>query len=118
MTEKLISRDYDPVTGFTDEYYYIEPTSKFETPKIRIRRLQDVESNIDNNKNLFNSFAGKKPTYSDSGGLHKVASIPLVIIEKWMKEDGFNWFKSTDKERRAKLNSPEYRYLLTRPGKL
>jgi hypothetical protein len=56
--------------------------------------------------------------YADSeGGAHHVARIPFTIVEKWRKE-GFDWFKSTDKERRARLNDPDNRYLLVRPGRL
>ena len=110
---KLISREYDPHTGITEESWYDDQTNR-----LTLRRLQDVERNLWHNKELFNSFTGKKPSYQDSDGLHKVASIPFVIIEKWLREDGFDWYNSTDAERRAKLNHRDNRHLLVRPGKL
>lgn len=110
---KLISREYDPVTGITEESWYDDMTKK-----LTLRRLQDVENNLAHNKELYNSFAGKMPSYKDSDGLHRVASIPFVVIEKWLREEGFDWYNSTDKERRAKLNHPDNRHLLVRPGKL
>jgi hypothetical protein len=108
---KLVAKDYDPVTKFTDEYWYDDNTNR-----LTIRRVQDVEDNLNHNKNEFNEYGNIG--YAKSKGLHKVASIPLVIIERWIREDGFNWYKSTDAERRAKLNHRDNRFLLTRPGKL
>lgn len=110
---KLISREYDSVTGFTEEAWYDE-----QTKRLTLRRLQDVEGTLVDNKVRFNRHAGKKPKYGDSDGVHHVARIPFVIIEKWMREDGFNWFKSTDAERRAKLNNSDFKKLLVRPGRL
>jgi hypothetical protein len=108
---KLISREYDEHTGITEEYWYDEAEKR-----IRIVRLQDVEDQLDFNKQAFNSMGNKG--YSDSqGGAHHVARIPFTIIEKWRSE-GFDWFKSTDKERRKRLNDPDNRYLLVRPGRL
>ena len=106
----LVSSKYDPVSGFTDELWMDEATGK-----MTIRRLQDVEGVLKFNVEAYNNHDGVH--YNDSDGIHLVAQIPLVLIEKWMKE-GFNWYNSTDSERRRKLNDPEYRKLLVRPGKL
>lgn len=114
---KLMSSTYDPQTGFTEETWVAPPKVPGGPMRVTIRRLQDVDACLDGNNREFNSFSGKKPSYSDSCGIHKVATIPLGLIEKWHKE-GFNWYNSTDKERKARLNSREYRKLLTRPGKL
>jgi hypothetical protein len=108
---KLIKTDYDPLTKITEEFWFDDLTNK-----VTIRRLQDVEGQLDLNKQNYNNHTSKG--YADSvGGAHKVATIPLVIIEKW-KTEGFDWFQSTDKQRRAKLNDPDNRFLLVRPGKL
>lgn len=106
----LVSSSYDSVTGFTDELWFDEATGK-----MTIRRLQDVEGVLKLNLEQFNSHDGTK--YSDSDGFHHVARIPMVVIEKWIKE-GFNWYTATDAEKRKRLNDPEYRKLLVRPGKL
>tara|TARA_R110000772_G_C13280516_1_gene437091 strand:+ start:1018 stop:1356 length:339 start_codon:yes stop_codon:yes gene_type:complete len=111
---RLVNKTYDGSTGFTDEYYYDDATNK-----LTIRRSQDVQDTLAENKRIYNSHTGKKPSYSDSeGGAHHVAHIPFSIIEKWLREDGFNWYNSTDKERKAKLNHRDNRHLLVRPGKL
>lgn len=75
-----------------------------------IERIQDVEPILDNNKALQNT-----PQRSDFG--RHIASIPLVVIEKWMNEEGapvlamdrheFNRFI------RRKLQDPDYRWLRT-----
>jgi len=114
---KLVKTDYDKVGGITEEFWYADNRIQGGPGRITIRRFQDVDDILDLNKAAFNSHTGKKPQYGDSNGNHHVATIPNILIEKWMKE-GFNWFASTDKERKAKLNDPDNRKLLVRPGRL
>lgn len=109
---RLIARDYEPDTGITEEFWFSE-----EKQTITIRRLQDVDPILAMNRNEFNMFAGKKPTFNDVNGIYKAATIPNILIEKWKKE-GFDWFKATEKEKAARLNSIDYRHLKTRPGKI
>lgn len=109
--KQLVRREYDPVTGVTEEFWF-----NHETDEVTIRKLQDVDAQIDQNKNLFNMH-NTRPQYQDSNGQHLVARIPMVLIEKW-KADGFDWFMSTDKERRVWLDKPENAFLKVRPGKL
>ncbi|GAG52779.1 unnamed protein product, partial [marine sediment metagenome] len=48
------------------------------------------------------------------------ASIPLVVVEQWMKE-GINMLRPTEEDKkkiRQKLNDPEFRYLRTAPGRI
>jgi hypothetical protein len=86
---------------------------------LTIRRYQDVEPIIKENIAEFNMYASKMPTFSDiKNGLFKAATIPNMLIEKWLREEGFNWYTASEKERNAKLNSNEYQHLRTRPGKL
>lgn len=113
---KLVRREYDPDTGITEEFWY-EETPGEQKNRIHIRKLQDVEGVLDLNSKQRNMHSSKMPSYADSDGNHQVARIPLVLIERWMAE-GFNWYKSTDKERKAKLNNSDYKKLLVRPGKL
>ena len=117
VATRLVRSEYDPETGLTEEFWYAMNRTKDGPARITIRRLQDVDDILDMNRIAFNSHTGKKPNYADSNGNHHVATIPNILVEKWMRE-GFNWFKSTDKERRAKLNDRDYSKLLARPGKL
>ncbi len=108
---RRIASTYEPDTGFTNEMWYDDATGR-----VTIQRLQDVEGTLAANKAAFNLHSSN-PTYRDSDGLHHVARIPLVVIEQWFTE-GFNWYRSTDAERRAKLNDYENSKFLVRPGKL
>ena len=114
---RLIASEYNQFTGFTEEMWYAEPTTPGGPGKVTIRRLQDVEHQLAENKIEFNSHVGKKPKYNDSKGFHKVATIPMGLIEKWHSE-GFNWFNSTQKDRASKLNDRDNSKLLVRPGKI
>jgi hypothetical protein len=46
-----------------------------------------------------------------------VAEIPNIVIEQWLKE-GFNIFQVPERELRKKLDSPEWSYLKTVPGRI
>lgn len=79
-----------------------------------ITRSQDVEPYLEANKALYTYNDG----YSPSRELRRVASIPLVIVEQWMKE-GINIFDKNHREAiRRKLNDPENLFLRTAPGRL
>lgn len=107
---QLVRREYDPHTGITEEFWF-----NHLTDEVTIRRLQDVDTEIAINKEMFNNKSGIG--YGDSNGQHLVARIPMVLIEKW-RQEGFDWDKTTDKERRAWLDKPEHAFLKVRPGKL
>ena len=108
---RLLQRTYDPRTGFTEEAWYDD-----HTKRLTLRRLQDVEATLAKNRKIFNDHG--KTNYSDSDGLHRVAHIPFAILEKWLREEGFDWYNSSHKERAAKLNHPDNQHLLVRPGKI
>lgn len=108
---KLIREHYDPHSGITEQYLWDDMTSK-----LTIRRYQDVDDTINANKEMFNQHSGAQ--YHDSIGVHQVARIPIMLLEKWYREEGFNWYTASDADRRKKLNDPDYRALLVRPGKL
>lgn len=77
-------------------------------------RMQDVAPVLDANKRLFNDSDG----YSPSREMRRVASIPLIVVEQWMKEgvDVFN--PDHAKEVRRRLNMPEWRHLRTASGRV
>lgn len=87
--------------------------------RLFVKREQDVEAILDTNKELAND--GTKG-FSTSGDFRRVASIPLIVIEKWMKEDGVNFFQLQGLERtkylRRKLNDIDNRHLLTSAGRM
>lgn len=79
-----------------------------------IHRIQDVEPILEENKRLMTLNDG----YSPSRELRRVATIPQVVVEQWMKE-GINIFDKNCREAvRRKLNDPENLFLRTAPGRV
>ncbi len=85
-------------------------------PKEEIRKL------LDHNKAEYNAIPHKQYKSllrKDSTRMWKAASIPNIIIEKWKKEEGLDIFNDEHWPRiRAKLNSEEFKFLRTSPGKI
>ena len=108
---KTIDKTYDGV--LTTEHKFDEQEQKWTQSY-----TQDVESILKRNKEERNSFSG----YNQSKDLKKVASIPLVVIYKWIEQDGFLYKQLPPQEQekylRNKLNSPEWAYLKTSEGKI
>lgn len=85
-----------------------------EDGKIIERKTQDVEPILERNKALFVDGDGYSPTRE----MRRVASIPMGLVEKWLREgvDIFNPDHMPEVKKR--LNSAEYAYLRTAPGRL
>lgn len=102
--------DYDPLTGVTQYFHYHESTGEWG-----IESVQDVDPILDWNKSAQNH-----DSYSSNGIKNEfwhVARIPIVIQEKWLREDGIDVFnKDHWKKVKSKLNDPDYRYLKTTTG--
>ena len=107
MAEFHSPKQYDSVTGITEETWYDD-----QDGKIHVRRTADVEHIYRDNKIRIAS--SPRDFYKDDGLYHK-ATIPNIVIEKW-KREGFDWYNSTDADKRRKLNQhPE---LHVRKGRL
>ncbi len=79
-----------------------------------VKRIQDVEPILEHNKALQTLNDG----YSRSRDIRRVASIPTVVVEQWMRE-GVNIFdRNCDAEIRRRLNDPTNLFLRTAPGRL
>lgn len=80
--------------------------------KLVVRRNQDCGAIIEHNKRL--ATADRKSTALGRGGV--VASIPMIILERWGHEIGRPIMSMPAEERRAfiyrKLRDPEWQYLL------
>lgn len=78
-----------------------------------VKRVQDTTPYLEANKRELNNFQARR-----GARLRKVAEIPNIIVEQWLKE-GINIFDKNDaKKVQQKLNSNEYAYLRTSPGKM
>lgn len=81
-----------------------------EGDKLTLIRTQDVEPILEFNKKLQND-----TSLTRTKDLRRVAKIPMIIIEQWLKE-GLDLF-SNDPEMvrkiKQRLNDPAYRFLRT-----
>lgn len=95
---------------------------KANNGELVIKREQDVEPILDANRREINEVTSWRPYASGRKdvALRKVAEIPNVVIERWMKE-GINIFSpdpDMQKKFKAKLNDPDWKWLRTFPGRL
>lgn len=90
--------------------------------KLVVHRVQDVEPCLEQNKREITEAPSWRPYASGKrdNAMRKVASIPLIVAEQWLKE-GINVFSTEPEQRRRvaqKLNSNEYAHLRTYPGRV
>lgn len=109
--QQLVRVERDPLTGAIEQFWY-----DHDTDRVHIVKSHDIEA-ITKMIAEMRAQQSTRPDYSNTDGQFLVARIPLVVIDLW-KEQGFDWFQSTDKERRAWLDKPENDVFKTRPGKL
>lgn len=78
--------------------------------QFHFQRVQDVEDILANNKRL------QSEQQNSDWGRH-IASIPCVILEKWINEDGVNYLSLPKDEFarlvKRKLRDPDYAWLRT-----
>ena len=106
-------RDLDLQTGI------IETFSKDQmTGKIHIAKTQDVDPFFKFNQTQFNN-----ATRGFKGEMHKMASIPPIVIEMWREElkakgaEDVNPISSSNRKfLLSKLNSPDWNKLRTKQG--
>ena len=97
----------------TDSPIKRKTTYDTDGDKLVLHSVQDVSPLIELNKKEFNKdyIHGGVET---QGGMRKVASIPLIIIEKWKTEHGVDIMNKDHWDKVKKLlNDPEYRFLRT-----
>lgn len=80
-----------------------------------ITSVQDAEPILDRNKAL----ATHNDGYSPSRELRRVATIPMVVAQKWLNEEGWWCFDPECADKlKAKLNDPDWAHLRTAPGRV
>lgn len=107
----LLARDYDEFTGMTTEYFS-------HGGKLTVRRSQDVEPFVVRNQMELNSKSSKARVGIAAGVGTKVASIPPALVEKWLREEGFNLFTASEAEIARRLNDSSYSKLRTAHGRV
>lgn len=83
--------------------------------KVTFERTQDVEPILERNKAL-------QTTPQAKGSFKHVASIPAVIVERWINEEGLNLLTlpkhEFDRLVRKKLRDPDWQFLKTTDGRV
>lgn len=104
--------DYDRATGVKTLARYDDVTEE-----MTIGSVQDVNPILEQAAASRND--PSQPWRREGGGemgWWKVASIPLVLVEKWKREDGIDVFNKDHTDAVVKkLNDPDYAYLKTAP---
>jgi hypothetical protein len=109
MGWRLLERD--PLSGI-ERWFSYDPIAK----KSSIKTLQNVDEILDWNKTLANHDGDG---YSPSREWRRAASIPTVLIHKWLAEEGIDVFNDDHWPAVVKkLDSIEYQYLRTAPGRI
>jgi hypothetical protein len=89
---------------------WVETRAHYDDGKLIFERVQDVEPILDHNKALQN-------TAQKRGDFRHIGTIPNVILEKWMNEEGAPVLTMSKDEFarfiRRKLNDPDWRHLRT-----
>lgn len=107
--------DFDSFTGIKEEFRKDQMTGQIE-----IKKSQNVDS-------IFNANQAEKNANSSGwkGEFHKVASIPLIIIDQWREELKSKGAANPDplaKENKsfliAKINSSEFSKIRTKEGRV
>lgn len=106
----MIRRLLDHRGDVVSEFHYDEMEDRSF-----IKAVQDCEPIIEDNKRRQLDFIRRPGEWQ-----RPIASIPVVIVEQWMREDGINWMSLPKHEKtkylRRKLNDPQWRHLRTSPG--
>ncbi len=85
-----------------------------ETDRMVVNRTQDVESILEANKRKYNDFGDRHLHRGET--FHHAASIPNIVIERWIKEYGTNPLdKGNEALLKRILNDPDNKFLRTSP---
>lgn len=80
--------------------------------KLIVNRSQDVEGVLEENKRLLTADDG----WSETKDMRRAASIPLVIVEQWLREGVDIFDPNCAGEVRRRLNSSDWAHLRTAEG--
>ncbi len=97
----------------------VKTAIKCRNGELIVKRTQDTTPYLEANARELNSHGDWRP-YSGKGNLRKVAEIPNIVVEQWLKE-GINIFSPDPAQQRAfrrKLDDYTNKKLRTMPGKV
>lgn len=80
--------------------------------EVVIEKVSDSSAIIEANKRKYNDAAGRM------GDMVEVANIDAVMLDRWCREDGINYYHQDNlRLLLKKVHQPENRYWKTHPGK-
>ena len=91
------STDIDPRTGIEEDAYLGVGEDEGKVKFVRRQKLGQVLNYTHESR------ANAPSNFRHDDGMFHAATIPLVEIERWQTEHGFNWHQATPSERRAWL---------------
>ena len=87
--------------------------------KIVQHSVQDVQPLLELNKKEYNKDYVHGGVETKETGMRKVASIPLIIVEKWKRDHGIDMMNKDHLPKiKQLLNSYEYKFLRTHESNL
>jgi hypothetical protein len=105
--------DADSLSGIRRTLHWDESERK-----LVVESFQECGDALAFNQALFNADRSSTSLWAGRGYV-KVASIPNIVLEQWMKRDGLSIFRTEDRPKiMARLSSNEYSHLRTAPGRL
>lgn len=109
----LFKKEYDPVTQCYVEWHFDDVTQKMYK-----KSSQDISSLLEQNKRLRDAESDYRRFGKDSV-MHKIGSVPNIIIDKIMKEHGINVYCGDEDQTKRfyKVIREEYPYLMTTNAK-
>ena len=108
MTWRLLERDTQ--TGI-ERWFHYDPVTK----QCQIKTLQDVTDILEHNKRLATANDG----YDKRREWRRAASIPVVVQSEWLHKEGIDIYNKDHWPAVVrKLDSSEFAYLRTAPGRI
>jgi len=84
MTARVIDND----NGIVTKLYH-------QADRLVVEKLQDIKAIVEANKQQANAVT-KLSKMGD--GMHHVGRIPVVVMERWMREDGINYLAHENRD--------------------
>ena len=96
MSSKII---LDTATGIQEEY-------GVEDGKVHTIRKQDIEPFL---RSAAEQRKHNPTNFKNTNGLYKRATVPVVEVERWLTEYGFNWYTATEAEKQKWMKLPLFK---------
>lgn len=92
------SSEVNPINGVMEDVYLGYGADE---GTVQFRRRQNIDEEL---KLAHESRAAAPCHFHNDEAMYKSASVPVVEVERWKSEMGFDWFKATPAERKDWMN--------------